>query len=73
MRTVKLSVESWTSSGGAHTSLIIDGQDTGRLYLNREEYDLMVMLLQAGARETGNVNIQIDEPDSEIDYDIFDE
>ena len=73
MHTVKLSVNSRTSVGGAHTSLIIDGQDTGVLYLNPEEKDILVQVLQAGSRELDNVVFQQEEPDSEIDFDIFDE
>jgi hypothetical protein len=73
MHTVKLSVNSRTSVGGAHTSLIIDGQDTGVLYLNPEEKDILVQVLQAGARELDSVVFQQEEPESEVDFDIFDD
>jgi hypothetical protein len=73
MRTIKLSIDSRTGAGGAHTCLIIDGQDTGRLYLNPEEYDLLTEVLQTGARELKHVSLQVEEPDNEIDFDIFED
>lgn len=73
MHTIKLSVNSHTNAGGAHTSLIIDGQDSGVLYLNPEEREILVRTLQAGAKELHDVQFTEEDPDSEIDFDIFDE
>jgi hypothetical protein len=73
MQTIKLSVNSLTSSGGAHTSLIIDGQDTGVLYLNPTEKDLLLKVLQSGAQQLDNVSFVEEDSDSEIDFDIFDD
>lgn len=74
MRSIKLDVKSATPGGATHASLVIDGQDTGALYLAEQEYELLVDTLRAGALESVDTLFEYDVPDDEeIDIDVFDE
>lgn len=73
MHTVKLVVNSVTSSGGAHCNLTIDGQDTGVLYLSDHEKEIMVKLLRDGSLESDNVVFEFNDVDDEFDYDAFED
>jgi len=74
MRSIKLDVKSATPGGATHASLVIDGQDTGALYLSEKEYELLVDTLRAGALESVDTLFEFDVPDEEeIDIDIFNE
>lgn len=73
MQTVRLDVTSYTSTGGVHANLIINGTDTGVLYLSPNEKDILMSLLQSGAHNTDNVFVDEKLPDEEIDIDIFDD
>lgn len=72
MQAIKLDVKEYTSAGAAHTSLQIDGQDAGVLYLNKNELSSLINVLQAGCRENGNIMFEHIEPqEEEFDYDVF--
>ena len=73
MRHIQLSISSITDAGGAHTSMVIDGHDTGVLYLNPEERDLLNMVLREGAKRSPGVTFNELAPEEEFDYDIFDD
>lgn len=73
MHTIKLDVKSTTTSGGAHASLIIDGQDTGILYLSESEYELLVDTLRTGALESSTTLFEHSPSDEEIEFDEFDD
>jgi len=72
MHTVKLAVSSVTSNGGAHCNLVIDGQDTGVLYLSKNEKDIMVKLLRDGSLGHDSVVFEFSDTNDEFDYDVFD-
>ena len=73
MQTVKIDVKDYTTIGGVHANLIINGNDTGVLYLSKAEKELLLGLLVDGARESDiDVRVECAEPDDEIDLDIFD-
>jgi hypothetical protein len=72
MQAIKLDVKEYTAAGSAHTSLQIDGQDAGVLYLNKTELNSLVNVLRAGCRENGNIMFEHLEPqEDEFDYDVF--
>ena len=71
MHTVKLDVTSRTVSGGVHATVLIDGQDTGKLYLTENEFSIVSGLLQAGAREQSDVLFECTSVEDEIDEDVF--
>tara|TARA_B100002019_G_scaffold34277_1_gene28276 strand:- start:29 stop:253 length:225 start_codon:yes stop_codon:yes gene_type:complete len=72
MQAIKLDVKEYTAAGAAHTSLQIDGQDAGVLYLNKTELSSLVNVLRAGCRESGNIMFEHLEPqEDEFDYDVF--
>ena len=74
MRSIKLDVKSASPGGATHASLIIDGQDTGALYLSGKEYELLVDTLRAGSMESVDTLFEYDVPDDEeIDIDVFNE
>jgi hypothetical protein len=73
MRQLQLSISSITTNGGVHTSLVIDGHDTGVLYLNSEERDLLNNVLREGAKNSPGVTFCEVAPEEEFDYDIFDD
>lgn len=73
MQTVRLDVTTYTSTGGVHANLIINGTDTGVLYLSANEKDVLMGLLQSGAHNTDDVFVDEKLPDEEIDIDIFDD
>ena len=74
MHTIKLDVKSTTPGGATHASLVIDGQDTGVLYLSETEYDLLADTLRAGALQSDHVLFEQHAPDDEeIDIDVFDD
>jgi len=72
MQTIKLDVKEYTGSGVAHTSLEIDGQDTGVLYLNKSELNTLVKVMRRGCQEHDGVVFEHVEPlEEEFDYDVF--
>jgi hypothetical protein len=72
MQTVKIDVKDYTTTGGVHANLILNGTDTGVLYLSNAEKELLLSLLIDGARESElDVRVECNEPDDEIDIDIF--
>jgi hypothetical protein len=72
MQTVKIDVKDYTTTGGVHANLILNGTDTGVLYLSNAEKELLLSLLTDGARESElDVRVECNEPDDEIDIDIF--
>ena len=73
MHTIKFDVNNTTSSGGVHASLIIDGQDTGILYLSEAEFDMLVDTLRAGALESDEVLFECSRESDELDFDEFDD
>ena len=62
MQTIKLDVKEYTGSGVAHTSLEIDGQDTGVLYLNKSELNTLVKVMRRGCQEHDGVVFEHVEP-----------
>ena len=76
MHAVRLELNSRTDGGSVHANLIIDGQDTGVLYLSSDELDIMVKLLDSGADNLPDImfNTKDHSPikDEEFDYDVFD-
>lgn len=72
MHSIKLSVNSYTSSGGAHTSLLIDGHDTGVLYLTDAELNILTKILRKGALEDEDTTFhEVAADEDEVDLDIF--
>lgn len=73
MQTVKIDVKDYTTSGGVHANLILNGNDTGVLYLSNAEKELLLSLLVDGARESElDVRVECVAPDDDVDIDIFD-
>lgn len=74
MQSIKLDVKSYTQGGVAHVNLIINDQDTGVLYLDRTEFELLCKTLQAGTTDADDVLFEQVEPvEEEFDYDIFED
>ena len=74
MQTIRLDVRSYSSTGTAHTNLLIDGQDAGVLYLNQSELELLNKVLRAGCAEHEDVLFEQLEPDTEeFEYDVFED
>lgn len=74
MHTIKLDVKSYTSAGVAHANLIVNGQDTGVLYLDEQELKALTSTLDIGAKQSDDVLFEQLEPDTaEFDYDIFED
>ena len=74
MQSINLDVKSYTEGGVAHVNLIINEQDTGVLYLDRAEFDILCKTLQTGAKEAKDVLFEHVEPsEEEFDYDIFED
>ena len=75
MHTVRLELNNRTDRGSVHANLIIDGQDTGVLYLSSDELDIMTRLLDSGASNIPGIEFDTrDESpvkDEEFDYDVF--
>jgi len=76
MHDVKLELKNKTTSGSVHANLIIDGQDTGVLYLSSEELETMIRVLGSGAQKLQDVSFRtsdtISNREEEFDYDVFD-
>jgi len=73
MHTIKFDVNNTTSSGGVHASLIIDGQDTGILYLSETEFNMLADTLRAGALESDEVLFECSTENDDVDFDDFDD
>ena len=74
MHTVKLDVRARTDHGCAHLYLYIDGHDTGALYLNQTELDILVSALRSGCLQSNDVVFEQTEPeDGQFEYDVFDD
>ena len=74
MQSIKLDVKSYTQGGVAHVNLIINEQDTGVLYLDKVEFDLLCKTLSNGVTNESDVLFeQIEPEEEEFDYDIFED
>lgn len=74
MHTIRLEIKSYTDHGGAHSGLIIDGKDTGVLYLSKAELDTLVSALRVGCLQSTDIVFEQTEPDDEqFEYDVFDD
>lgn len=70
--TIRLSVEG-AGHAASTVKLYINDHDTGVLYLNPDELNILNNVITSGAIEN-NVKIETTSPDDdEIDFDIFDE
>lgn len=61
MNSVQLVVTDQGSSGSYHTKLFIDELESGILYLNKEQFDLISAALKESCNEKG-VNFTIENP-----------
>ena len=74
MHTIKLDVQSYTTSGVAHTNLFINGEDAGVLYVSKDELETLNKVLTDGAQQHDDVMFtQIEPADEEFEYDAFDD
>ena len=73
MQSIQLRIEDSSPGGVTHANLLINGKDTGALYLDVEERELLNKVFSAAARELGDDVLQVEEivPEMEIDLDIF--
>ena len=74
MHSIQLKVQDSTPGGVTHAILLINGKDTGALYLDVEELNLLTSIFSAAVRDLGDHALQVEEitPDEEVDHDIFD-
>jgi len=74
MHTIKLDVQSYTSTGVAHTNLIINGDDSGVLYLSKSELEILNKVFTTGSQAHDDVMYsQVDLGDEEFEYDVFED
>jgi hypothetical protein len=74
MHTIKLDIQSYTSAGVAHTNLIINGDDSGVLYLSRNELETLNRVLTTGSQGHDDVMYsQVELEDEEFEYDVFED
>lgn len=74
MHTIKLDIRSLTSTGVAHTNLIINGDDAGVLYLSQTELETLNKVLSDGASQHDDVSYtQVESMDDEFEYDVFED
>lgn len=73
MQSIQLKVQDSTPGGVTHVNLLINGKDTGALYLDTSELELLNAALAAASRDLGDDVLQVEEavPDVEVDLDIF--
>lgn len=70
MHSISVDVSSVTQSGVAHCNLLIDDQDVGVLYLNKQEKQLLLKVLRDGALSVNDVIVT--ENDTQNDDQEFD-
>ena len=69
---IRLVSKSCGSKGSIHAQFLINGHDSGMLYLTDDEYKLLTKVLTAGG-ENSNVTVDLSPlVEDEVDYDIFD-
>lgn len=74
MQTVKLDIASYTTTGVAHTSLTINGNDVGMLYLDKHDLETLGAILEKGCNLSDDILFEQNEPEAEeFDYDVFDD
>jgi hypothetical protein len=75
INSIRLEPHGDKSTTAANTRVVINDQDIGVLYLNREEFNILHDILKAGANAPGSdVQVDIITPEEEeIDYDMFDD
>ena len=73
MHTIKLDLKNRTTHGATHVNMLIDGQDTGVLYLSEKELQLLTEVLKIGTDMHQGCYLEIEQPqqEEEFDYDVF--
>jgi hypothetical protein len=71
MQTISLDVTGRSPTGSIHATVLINGQDTGKLYLTGEEHDLLNNVLRVGSRECSDVMYDNTSSEEEVDVDVF--
>lgn len=72
MQTISLDVTGRSANGGVHATVLINEQDTGKLYLTADEFELLSSVLLVGAREHKNTLYESTDLNEEFDLDVFD-
>lgn len=69
--TIQLNITSSSQGGVTTANLLINGHDTGILYLTEQERELFVSVLDRGRGE--DVKFEVNGLQEEIDIDIFED